>query len=72
MRQHLTRNVFIICTEMGVLYELKQKNLGKNILLCRTSSVLSKYEAYQFRECKRHIKRHEESGRITRRTAIKC
>ena len=35
---------FIICTEMGVFYELQQKNPQKKILQCRPSPVLSEYE----------------------------
>ena len=41
---------FIICTEMGIFFELEQKNPDKRFLFCRTSPVLSKYEENHIRE----------------------
>lgn len=35
---------FIICTEMGVFYELELKNPNKKVLFCGTPSVLPEYE----------------------------
>ena len=36
---------FIVCTEMGVLYELKQKNPHKRFYTAGQDQILSGYEA---------------------------